>query len=202
MNIPRVDGTIYCPLHQGEDPFFEINGRRLLNTFDRVHLPVEDPDYAERAGELITGHLKVMIEEEWIQNTLLDFLAYLVQNPGRKIRWLPCIQSAEGTGKGFLSKILMGVLGVGNVKVVSPEIIRSQWNDWMIGAQLYVLEEIHFPGERREAVMAWPPCSRWPRAPAAALPQSARLTSWRRVAAWPCCTVLRTAPALQSRQLQ
>lgn len=153
MNIPRVDGTIYCPLHQGEDPFFEINGRRLLNTFDRVHLPVEDPDYAERAGELIVGHLKVMIEEQWIQDMLLDFLAYIVQNPGRKIRWLPCIQSAEGTGKGFLSKILMGVLGVGNVKVVSPEIIRSQWNDWMIGAQLYVLEEIHFPGERREAVM-------------------------------------------------
>jgi len=153
MDIPRVDGTIYCPLHQGEDPFFEINGRRLLNTFDRIHLPVEDPDYADRAGELIMGHLKVLIAEEWIQEVLLDLLAFMVQHPGRKVRWLPCIQSAEGTGKGFLSKILMGVLGAGNVKVISPEIIRSQWNDWQIGAQLFVMEEIYFPGERKEAVM-------------------------------------------------
>jgi hypothetical protein len=153
MDIPRVDGTIYCPLHQGEDPFFEINGRRFLNTFDRIHLPVEDPDYAEKAGEMLTSHIAALIDEEWIQRTVLDFLAYLVQHPGRKIRWLPCIQSAEGTGKGFLSKILMGVLGAGNVKVISPEIIRSEWNDWMIGAQLFVLEEIYFPGERKEAVM-------------------------------------------------
>ncbi len=153
MNIPRVDGTIYCPLHQGEDPFFEINGRRLLNTFDRIHIPVEDPDYSERAGELFAGHIGMLIGEEWIQNTILDFFAFLVQNPGVKVRWLPCIQSAEGTGKGFMSKILMAVLGTGNVKVISPEIVKSEWNDWMIGAQFYVLEEIYFPGERKEAVM-------------------------------------------------
>ena len=153
MNIPRVDGTIYCPLHQGEDPFFEINGRRLLNTFDRIHLPVEDPDYAERAGELFTGHIAMLIAEENLREVLLDFFAFLVQNPGRKMRWLPCIQSAEGTGKGFMSKILMAVLGTGNVKVISPEIIKSEWNDWMIGAQFFVLEEIYFPGERKEAVM-------------------------------------------------
>lgn len=153
MDIPRVDGTIYSPLHQGDDPFFAINGRWLLNTFDRLHIPVEDPDYAERAGELLTAHIGVLIAEPWIREMILDYLAMLVQRPGVKIRWLICIQSAEGTGKGFLGKILAAVLGVGNVKIVSPEIIRSEWNDWMIGAQAFILEEIHFPGERREAVM-------------------------------------------------
>lgn len=153
MEIPRVDGTIYCPLHQGEDPFFEINGRRLLNTFDRIHVPVEDPDYAEQAGEMIYAHIATLVAEPEIREVLLDYLAILVQFPGRKIPWLPCIQSAEGTGKGFLGKIMAAVLGQGNVKIVSPEIIRSEWNDWMIGAQFTILEEIHFPGERREAVM-------------------------------------------------
>jgi hypothetical protein len=153
MNIPRVDGTIYCPLHQGDDPFFSINGRELLNTFDRLHIPVEDPDFAERAGEMIRTHLEVLIAEPWIRELVLDFLAVIVQFPGKKIPWIICIQSAEGTGKGFLAKILSMVLGAGNVKVISPEIMRSEWNDWMIGAQFFVLEEIHFPGERREAVM-------------------------------------------------
>lgn len=153
MDIPRVDGTIYSPLHQGDDPFFAINGRWLLNTFDRLHIPVEDPDYSERAGELLTAHIATLIEEPWIRELVLDYLAVLVQRPGVKIRWTICIQSAEGTGKSFLAKILASVLGVGNVKVISPEIIKSEWNDWMIGAQFFVLEEIHFPGERREIVM-------------------------------------------------
>lgn len=153
MDIPRVDGTIYCPLHQGEDPFFNINGRAFINTFDRINVPVEDPDYADRAGGMLMGHLEILIAEQWIRELVLDFLAVMIQQPGRKIPWLICIQSAEGTGKGFLAKILAMVLGAGNVKVVSPEIIRSEWNDWMVGAQFFVLEEIHFPGERREAVM-------------------------------------------------
>lgn len=153
MDIPRYEGTIYCPLHQGDDPCYIWNGRTYLNTFDKIHVPVEDPEYAERAGDLIVKHLSLMIEEEWIVETILDFLACLVQRPGHKIPWLPCIQSAEGTGKGFLAKIMGATLGQGNVKIVSPEIVRSQWNDWMIGAQFFVLEEIHFPGERREAVM-------------------------------------------------
>lgn len=153
MNIPRVDGTIYCPLHHGDDPFFGHNGRWLLNTFDRIHIPVEDPDFSERAGELLETHIGVLIREPEIRSLLLDFFACLVQHPGRKIPWLPCIQSAEGTGKGFLAKILAKVLGAGNVKTVSPEILRSEWNDWMLTAQFYVFEEVHFPGERREAVM-------------------------------------------------
>ena len=153
MDIPRVDGTIYCPLYQGEDPYFEINGRRFLNTFDRIHIPVEDPEYSEKAGELLRSHIALLVAEPWIQDVVLDYLAFLVQHPGQKIPWLPCIQSAEGTGKGFLGKILASVLGQGNVKIVSPEIIRSEWNDWMLGAQFFILEEIHFPGERREAVM-------------------------------------------------
>lgn len=153
MDIPRYEGTIYCPLHQGEDPCYEWNGRRYLNTFDKIRVPVEDPEFSERAGKLIHQHLSLMIEEKWIVEMMLDYLACFVQRPGIKIPWIPCIQSAEGTGKGFLAKIMASCLGQGNVKVVSPEIVRSQWNDWMVGAQFFVLEEIHFPGERREAVM-------------------------------------------------
>lgn len=153
MDIPRVDRTIYCPLHQGEDPFFELDGRRYLNTYDRLSIPVEDPEHSKRAGELFTELFSNMIEEEWLQALVLDYLALQVQQPGKKIPWIICVQSAEGVGKGYTGKIMAQVLGVGNVKVVSPDIIRSQWNDWMIGAQFYILEEIHFPGERREAVM-------------------------------------------------
>ena len=153
MDIPRVDSTIYCPLHQGEDPFFELDGRKYLNTFDKLAVPVADPEHSMRAGALITELVSQIIAEDWIRELLLDFLASQVQFPGKLIKWILCIQSAEGVGKGYLGKIMSWVLGAGNVKVVSPDILRSQWNDWQVGAMFHILDEIHFPGERREAVM-------------------------------------------------
>lgn len=153
MNIPRVDRTIYCPLHQGEDPFFELDGKKYLNTFDKLSVPVEDPEHSDRAGALFSELFNHMIAEQWLRDMVLDFLAIQVQFPGKKIPWIICIQSAEGVGKGYTGKIMAQVLGVGNVSIISPDIIKSQWNDWMVGAQFYVLEEVHFPGDRREAVM-------------------------------------------------
>lgn len=153
LNIPRVDRTIYCPLHQGEDPFFELDGRKYLNTFDKLSVPIEDPEHSAKAGALFCELFDHMIAEDWLRDVVLDMLALQVQMPGTKIPWIICIQSAEGVGKGYTGKIMAQVLGVGNVSIVSPDIIKSQWNDWMVGAQFYVLEEIHFPGDRREAVM-------------------------------------------------
>lgn len=152
MKIPRVDRKIYCPLNAGEDSIVEIDGHLFLNTYDRNTIPVEDPEHATRASELFIAHVTHLVGAEYLEG-ILDFIAVQVQFPGRKILWLPLIQSAEGVGKGLLGKVLARVLGVGNVKLVSPEVIRDRWNDWQIGAQVVILEEVHFPGERREAVM-------------------------------------------------
>jgi hypothetical protein len=153
MDIPRVDRTIYCPLHQGSDPFFTHEGQSYLNTFDHLSVPVADPEHSARAGALFSELVFHLIAEPWLRELLLDFLASQVQFPGKLIKWLFCIQSAEGTGKGYIGKIMSMVLGAGNVRVVSPDILRSQWNDWQVGAMFHILDEIHFPGERREAVM-------------------------------------------------
>ena len=153
MEIPRVDRTIYCPLHNGADPIFEYDGQKYLNTFDHRSVPIEDPEHSDRAGALFTEHFSNMIEDERDRCRVIDYLALQVQKPGVLIPWIPCIQSAEGVGKGITGDIMQQVLGVGNVTIVSPEIIKSQWNDWMVGSMFYVLDEIHFPGDRREAVM-------------------------------------------------
>lgn len=59
----------------------------------------------------------------------------------------------EGVGKGILGRIMMAVLGKDNVKVIGPQILVNQWNDWQIGSIFSILEEIHIPGHQREAVM-------------------------------------------------
>lgn len=152
QKIPRVDETIYYPLHQGEDPFFEHNGRLYLNIYNKYSAPIPDSDHGGRAMDLLNQLLGAMIEEEDLIKLFIDYHAYMVQNPGKKVRWSFLIQSAEGAGKGFFSKVMRGVLGGPNVKVVSPEVLSSQWNDWAKDALYIVLEEIHIPGERREKV--------------------------------------------------
>jgi hypothetical protein len=151
--IPRVYEKMYCPLHGGEDPFFEWEGRLYLNTYNPLSVPVPEPDHAEEAGRLLQKMVAQFAVEPEYQELLLDFLAVPVQFPGRKVPWSPCIQSAEGVGKNLLGEIMAAVLGEVNVRVISPEVQRSQWNDWCVGSLFNILNEIHHPGEMREKTM-------------------------------------------------
>ena len=156
LKIPRVDSTIYYPLHKGEDSYFEYpkgSGRFFLNIYSRNSVPIPVPDHAERAETLLRGHLAHLVQEPWLIDLLIDYLAMMVQFPGRKIRWSPFFQSGEGAGKGILGKVISAVLGARNVRIVSPEILSSQWNDWAQNTQFILLEEVHIPGERRERVI-------------------------------------------------
>lgn len=150
--IPRVMACVYDPRHAGTEPIFVKGGNPYLNTYQASY-PEPDARTSEEAGRILTAHLARLIAEPEYQRTLLDFLAHLPQFPGVKIRWAPVIQSVMGGGKGLIAKAMEGVLGRGNVKPVSNNIIASQWNDWAAGAQLIVMEEIHVSGQNRKAVM-------------------------------------------------
>ena len=39
------------------------------------------------------------------------FIAYCIQNPGVKIRWIPLIISPEGIGKGALLRLIANIMG-------------------------------------------------------------------------------------------
>jgi hypothetical protein len=153
LAIDRVDETLYCPVNGGSDPIIEISGKRCLNTYSSAGVPLEDPETAEEAGALFTNHISTFIAEPEYQTLFLDFVCHTIQFPGKKIRWAMLLQSGEGVGKGFLTSILAAVIGKRHIRGISPTVMRSQWNDWAVGALLIILEEIHIPGEQREIVM-------------------------------------------------
>lgn len=153
IKIKAVDGVIYDPRHAGEEPYFEYDGKFYLNTYLPSSLPTIDTANAEAAGKLFMSHFDLIIKEPDYRKTIVDYLCFIVQNPGVKIPWAPIIQSAEGAGKGIIGEIMGAVLGKSNVKVISPAVIQSQWNDWQVGAALIILNEIHMPGHSREATM-------------------------------------------------
>lgn len=154
IQIERVHDTLYCPLKGSEaDPIIEYKGSHYLNIYRPGTAPAMDAARAREAGRLFKEHLKVVIPDAADRLHVIDYLCHNVQFPGEKIPWAVFIQSAEGVGKGFLGKMMMGVLGKENVKVIGPQVLVNQWNDWQVGSIFIVLEEVHIPGHQREAVM-------------------------------------------------
>ena len=147
-----VDGYDYDPAHPKDIYTEDVNGVRMVNIY-RQSYPKPDRDTAEAAGKVILNHLANLIAEPEYSLILLDYIAYMVQFPGRKIRWCPLIQGAEGCGKTLMARLLEAVLGEDNVALVNNDGIRSQWNDWAFGAQVIVIPEAYVAGKARVETM-------------------------------------------------
>jgi hypothetical protein len=151
LKIPTVQDYAYDPA-QPNDKFFVLHGTRLVNTYSPTY-PQEDPKHAKLAGDLLQMHLRNLVAEPEYRRTLIDFMAFLVQAPGRKIRWAVLIQSVEGAGKTFLAEVMKAVLGPEHVKTIDGASIKSGWNEWAFGKQLVVLEEVKVSGTNKHEIM-------------------------------------------------
>lgn len=149
--IPRVDYYHYDPAHP-EQTFVEAGKQKYVNLYLPTY-PEPDPDDADYAGLILTEHLVNLIAEPAYRATLLDFLAFLVQHPGEKIRWAVLLQGAQGCGKTALVEVMRAVLGQTNVSIIDASLLFSQFNPWATGSQLVAMEEIRVVGHNRHDVM-------------------------------------------------
>lgn len=147
-----VDGYDYDPANPKEIYTEDDHGVKRVNTY-RPSYANPDPSKAAAAGKLILEHMGNLIKEPEYQRVFLDYLAYTVQFPGRKIRWCPLIQGAEGCGKTMMARLLEAVLGEDNVSFVNNDGIKSQWNDWAVGYQIVVIPEVYITGNGRKELM-------------------------------------------------
>lgn len=132
--------------------FFSYNQKRFVNTYAPTY-PEMDATHAAECGAMLQHHLSNLIAEPEYRTILTDFLAYMVQFPGRKIRWAVMIQSVDGAGKTYLSEVMKAVLGSEHVELVSGESIKTGWNEWSFGHQLVVIEEVRIAGTNRHEIM-------------------------------------------------
>lgn len=152
VQVPCVENLRYDPA-MGEKRFFKTETVPYVNTY-RASYPKPEPEKAAEAGQIFTEHLTNLIAEHEYRTVLLDFLSYLVQHPGRKIRWAILLQGAQGCGKTFLAVCASAVLGRRNVKKISAgNVLEGTFNSWAYGSQLTVLEEVRIVGHNRYGVM-------------------------------------------------
>ena len=151
LKLTTVYDYAYDPA-QPSEVFFVNRGRKYINTYSPTY-PEADAAGAEAAGALFLSHINNLIVEEEYRRALVDFMAYMVQCPGRKIRWAPLIQGVEGAGKTFLAGAMKAVLGKEHVRTISGEAIKKGWNEWSFGSQLIVLEEVRLAGANKHETM-------------------------------------------------
>ncbi len=113
-------------------------GDKVLNIYipNKIKPVKDDLEWLFDHFRLILGEEKWKVVEQWI--------AFLVQYPGIKVKWSIIIVSIiEGTGKGLLARMISSTLGPSNVNENAnyKHLINSH-NTLLIGKQVVVINEL------------------------------------------------------------
>lgn len=146
-----VHSSMYRPDCAG-DLRVMSDGVPYINSYRPNSVPGCDPKWREKdAWKVCQDHiLNILGEAGWL---VIAWIAYNVQNPGKKILWAPIIVGVQGDGKTTLFRMISAVMGRNNAGVVSPETMFSDFTGWAEGACVKVLEEIRVHGNSRHDAM-------------------------------------------------
>lgn len=140
--IPAVQGRRYEP---GRDPLFhEIDGF-YANTYPENEIP-EKPTKVlprdKRNVQRVKLHITHLLSDPEESRMFLDWLSWIVQNPGKHANYAVLLQGVEGDGKSFFAEMMREVMGVSNVRMLNAHIFESDFTDWMVGQCLACVEEV------------------------------------------------------------
>lgn len=146
--IPAVYNRMYMP---GFPDLYEYKGLPYINSYSDAEipeLPAELSPVHQSAIDIFLGHFVHLIKDERDRALLLDWIAFIVQNPGQRVNWAILLQGAEGDGKTFFRDMLEQVLG-GNVNGINGMALEEKYNAWAEGAILCFVEDVRLHGNNR-----------------------------------------------------
>lgn len=151
--IPAVNGRMYAP---GRDSIFLYNDAYVANTYPENQVPPK-PKNIRPVDKInikrMKRHLAHLLVDEKEQRMLLDWLAYVVQNPGKRVNYAPVLQGVQGDGKSFFAFLLSAVMGAPNVRMGNAHILEGSFTGWATGQCVMAIEEIRLIGHNRYDVL-------------------------------------------------
>jgi len=103
--FPRVRGLFFAPTEPAGAVVYR-DGQKFLNSWVPVEIACTPGDYT-----LFWEHLKKLLPKGRDAETLLYYMAAMVQYQGTKFTWCPFVQGVEGNGKSFLCEALENCIG-------------------------------------------------------------------------------------------
>lgn len=147
--IPTVYNRMFMP---GQPSLYSINGVDYANSYTEdgiPELPGNLSPVEEEAIQIFLGHLEHIIANENDRTVFLDFMTYIVQNPGQRVNWAILLQGAEGDGKSFFIAVLKAVMGDNNVNMIAGNALEEKYNPWAENALVCFIEDVRLHGNNR-----------------------------------------------------
>lgn len=158
QRLERVASATYRP---GMDMIVHEKAGACVNTWhgpDWTPTVVTDED-----AQPWIEHMAYLVPDDSERNILLDWLAFVVQQPAQKPNFQIVWGSRHhGVGKDLALEPVRHALGAHNVRNVQPEQIVDDYTDWFENARLIVVEDMQAYGKRSiesrlRPLMAAPP---------------------------------------------
>ncbi len=135
---PQFVKAIYVPKFPS---VVEFEGHPCYNTWrDQNISPVEGD------CQPFLDHINYLLPKKQESDILLDFLAFQVQQQGKKMSWAIILQGKHGTGKSYLGILLGLLLGEKNVGLPSNEAIKERYTGWQLNKSVILIEELMCTG--------------------------------------------------------
>lgn len=124
----------YLPGEPTDLPFGDCIDRNAWTPTD-IEPVAERPDW-------FLNHVKTLIPSDAERNHFYDFLAYTVQNPGKKVKHCVLITGEQGIGKTVIMDICMKLHGERNVSAPSQDSLSEKYTPWLYSSTLVVINEL------------------------------------------------------------
>lgn len=152
--IPTVSGLMYWPgagvMFEGPDKLLKLNS--FMNSGVLSCDSLESDADGQAVADMFMQHIRNTIRSEHEQRIVLDYMAYVLQNLGKRVNWALLLHGIEGNGKSYLYNVMQYALGT-NARVVSTTAINSEFTGWAEGAILIGVEEIRIAGTNKYGIL-------------------------------------------------
>jgi len=147
-NNTQTNQIIFAP--QEKERVFSKNDTTYFNSYQPWD--VDPIPCAETEIQWFIDHINYLCNgDELHSKQIIEYLAYIVQAPGRKLKWCLILLGKEGCGKSTIRKILEFIFGKaeenGYVKMLEKEDITDRFNSWKLSTLIAVVEEITFDAD-------------------------------------------------------
>ena len=96
-------------------------------------------------------HFRYLIPNKVEREIMLDYIAYIIQKPGEKVRWMPIVKGVKGIGKSIIAELIIApLIGGSNFKPVDSKAVKRDFNSWQLDAQIVCFHELKIGETRKE----------------------------------------------------
>ncbi|WMT75078.1 DUF5906 domain-containing protein [Bradyrhizobium sp. Ash2021] len=138
--IARYHGVGFKPVDVRS---FKVDGQSVFNLF-KPH-KIEEMDGPPL---IIIEHLRYLIPDVASRQHFVNWLAWLVQNPDKKLMHAALLLGKKGTGKSVIGELMKVILGAHNCSEPSRKRVASEFNGWLANKQLVIIHELREKGAR------------------------------------------------------